>query len=99
MMEKQLTQGKQCNYQVTFTFTDAEKAGVKNHVLDHFAQDIHILGFRAGKVALHMVESKVQPDYVQMAINKHMVYKGSKELLGENKDLMIIGELDALDTT
>jgi len=40
MMEKQLTQGKQCNYQVTFTFTDAEKAGVKNHVLEHFAKDM-----------------------------------------------------------
>ena len=64
-MEKQLTQGKQCNYQVTFTFTDAEKAGVKNHVLEHFAKDMNIPGFRAGKVPLHMVESKVQPAYVQ----------------------------------
>lgn len=53
MMEKQLTQGKQCNYQVTFTFTDAEKAGVKNHVLEHFAKDMNIPGFRAGKVPLH----------------------------------------------
>ena len=98
MMEKQLTQGKQCNYQVTFTFTDAEKAGVKNHVLEHFAKDMNIPGFRAGKVPLHMVESKVQPAYVQMAITEHLVNKGIQELLGENKDLKFIGEPYAFDT-
>ena len=98
MMEKQLTQGKQCNYQVTFTFIDAEKAGVKNHVLEHFAKDMNIPGFRAGKVPLHMVESKVQPAYVQMAITEHLVNKGIQELLGENKDLKFIGEPYAFDT-
>lgn len=98
MMEKQLTQWKQCNYQVTFTFTDAEKAGVKNHVLEHFARDMNIPGFRAGKVPLHMVESKVQPAYVQMAITEHLVNKGIQELLGENKDLKFIGEPYAFDT-
>ena len=98
MMEKQLTQWKQCNYQVTFTFTDAEKAGVKNHVLEHFAKDMNIPGFRAGKVPLHMVESKVQPAYVQMAITEHLVNKGIQELLGENKDLKFIGEPYAFDT-
>lgn len=98
MMEKQLTQGKQCNYQVTFTFTDAEKAGVKNHVLEHFAKDMNIPGFRAGKVPLHMVESKVQPAYIQMAITEHLVNKGIQELLGENKDLKFIGEPYAFDT-
>ena len=98
MMEKQLTQGKQCNYQVTFTFTDAEEAGVKNHVLEHFAKDMNIPGFRAGKVPLHMVESKVQPAYVQMAITEHLVNKGIQELLGENKDLKFIGEPYAFDT-
>lgn len=97
-MEKQLTQGKQCNYQVTFTFTDAEKAGVKNHVLEHFAKDMNIPGFRAGKVPLHMVESKVQPAYIQMAITEHLVNKGIQELLGENKDLKFIGEPYAFDT-
>ena len=97
-MEKQLTQWKQCNYQVTFTFTDAEKAGVKNHVLEHFAKDMNIPGFRAGKVPLHMVESKVQPAYVQMAITEHLVNKGIQELLGENKDLKFIGEPYAFDT-
>lgn len=98
MMEKQLTQWKQCNYQVTFTFTNAEKAGVKNHVLEHFAKDMNIPGFRAGKVPLHMVESKVQPAYVQMAITEHLVNKGIQELLGENKDLKFIGEPYAFDT-
>ena len=98
MMEKQLTQWKQCNYQVTFTFTDAEKAGVKNHVLEHFAKDMNIPGFRAGKVPLYMVESKVQPAYVQMAITEHLVNKGIQELLGENKDLKFIGEPYAFDT-
>ena len=71
---------------------------MKNHVLEHFAKDMNIPGFRAGKVPLHMVESKVQPAYVQMAITEYLVNKGIQELLGENKDLKFIGEPYAFDT-
>lgn len=97
-MEKQITQGKQCNYQVTFSFTDAEKAGVRSHVLEHFAKDMNVPGFRAGKVPLHMVEQKVQPEYIAMAITEHLVNKGIQELLGEQKDLKFIGEPYGFDT-
>ena len=72
-MQTELTKGKKCNYEITLSFTDAEKAGVRTHVLEHFAKDMNIPGFRAGKVPLHMVESKVQHAYVQMAITEHLV--------------------------
>lgn len=97
-MQTELTKGKKCNYEITLSFTDAEKAGVKNHVLEHFAKDMNIPGFRAGKVPLHMVEAKVQPAYIQMAITEHLVNKGIQELLEENKELKFIGEPYGFDT-
>lgn len=97
-MNKQLIQGENCDYIVTMTFTDAEKAGVRSHVLEHFAKDINIPGFRAGKVPLHMVEQKVQPEYVAMAITEHLINKGIQELLQENKELKFIGEPYGFDT-
>lgn len=97
-MNKQLSQGNNCDYLVTMTFTDAEKAGVRSHVLEHFAKDMNVPGFRAGKVPLHMVEQKVQPEYIAMAITEHLINKGIQELLEENKELKFIGEPYGFDT-
>lgn len=97
-MNKQITQGKNCDYLVSMSFTEAEKAGVKNHVLEHFAKDMNIPGFRAGKAPTHMVEQKVQPEYIAMAITEHLINKGIQELLGENKELKFIGEPYGFDT-
>ena len=97
-MQTELTKGKKCNYEITLSFTDAEKAGVRTHVLEHFAKDMNVPGFRAGKVPLHMVESKVQPAYIQMAITEHLVNKGIQQLLSEQQDLKFIGEPYGFDT-
>lgn len=97
-MNKQLSQGNNCDYVITMSFTDAEKAGVRTHVLEHFAKDMNVPGFRAGKVPLHMVEQKVQPEYIAMAITEHLINKGIQEILAENKELKFIGEPYGFDT-
>ncbi len=97
-MNKQLSQGNNCDYLVTMSFTDAEKASVRTHVLEHFAKDMNVPGFRAGKVPLHMVEQKVQPEYIAMAITEHLINKGIQEILAENKELKFIGEPYGFDT-
>ncbi|MDO4713342.1 MAG: trigger factor [bacterium] len=97
-MEKKLVQGQNSSYQITVSFTDAEKAGVKNTVLEHFAKDMNIPGFRAGKAPLHMVEQKMQAAYIAMAINEHLINKALQELLKENQEIKFIGEPYAFDT-
>lgn len=79
-------------------FTDDQKAGVKNHVLQHFAKDMNLPGFRPGHAPLHIVEQKVQPEYVNMAITEHLINKGLQELLSENPTIKFIGEPYAFDT-
>lgn len=97
-MEKNVVQAQNSSYQITVSFTDAEKAGVKNTVLEHFAKDMNIPGFRAGKAPLHMVEQKMQPAYIAMAINEHLINKALQQILAEHKDIKFIGEPYAFDT-
>lgn len=98
IMEKKLTQGKESNYQLSVSFNDAEKAGVRDQVLQHFAKDMNVPGFRAGKVPLHMVEQKVQPAYIQMAINEHLINKALQDILKEKTEIKFIGEPYGFDT-
>lgn len=44
-MQTELTKGKKCDYLVNLSFTDAEKAGVRTHVLEHFAKDMNVPGY------------------------------------------------------
>jgi len=97
-MKKELSQWKNCDYIITISFTDKEKAWVKNHVLEHFAKDVKIPGFRDWKAPLHLVEQKVQPQYVEMAITEHLVNDWIQEILNENKDKKFIGEPYGFDT-
>ena len=80
-MKKELSQWKNCDYIITISFTDKEKAWVKNHVLEHFAKDVKIPGFRDWKAPLHLVEQKVQPQYVEMAITEHLVNDWIQEII------------------
>jgi len=97
-MDKKLAKAQQSNYTVTISFSDEEKNGVRGHVLQHFAKDMNVPGFRAGKVPLHIVEQKVSPEYISMAINEHLINKGLQALLAENADIKFIGEPYAFDT-
>jgi len=89
-MDKKLAKAQQSNYTITISFSDEEKNGVRSHVLQHFAKDMNVPGFRAGKVPLHIVEQKVSPEYISMAINEHLINKGLQALLAENADVKFI---------
>lgn len=91
-MKKTLTLATQSNYEITLEFWPAEKAHGREHVLQHFAEDMNIPGFRPGNVPLHIVEQKVDPKYVEMAIVEDLVNHGLQELLAENPELKFIWE-------
>lgn len=97
-MEKKLTQGANSNYQLVVTFTTAEKLEHKSHVLEHFAKDMNIPGFRAGHAPLPMVEKKVDPAYLDMALNEHLINKAMHDMLHENTEIKFIGEPYGFDT-
>ena len=91
-MNKKLTEGKNCDYIITVNFWDEDKSKVRSHVLEHFAKDMKIPGFRAWKVPAHIVEQNIQPVYVEMAITEHLINDAIQDILKENKDIKFIGE-------
>lgn len=97
-MEKKLTQGQNSNYQLTVSFTNAEKLTHKPHVLQHFAKDMNLPGFRPGHAPLSMVEAKVDAAYLDMALNEHLINKAMHEMLNENTEIKFIGEPYGFDT-
>ena len=97
-MERKLTPSQNSNYQLTVTFTTAEKLEHKPHVLQHFAKDMNLPGFRPGHAPLAMVEAKVDAWYLDMALNEHLINKAMHEMLNENTEIKFIGEPYGFDT-
>lgn len=97
-MEKKLIQSQNSNYQLTVSFTTAEKLTHKPHVLQHFAKDMNLPGFRPGHAPLSMVEAKVDAAYLDMALNEHLINKAMHEMLNENTEIKFIGEPYGFDT-
>ena len=91
-MNKKLTEGKNCDYIITVNFWDEDKSKVRGHVLEHFAKDMKIPGFRAWKIPTHIVEQNIQPMYVEMAITEHLINDAIQDILKENQDIKFIGE-------
>ena len=91
-MNKKLTEGKNCDYIITVNFWDEDKSKVRGHVLEHFAKDMKIPGFRAWKIPTHIVEKNIQPMYIEMAITEHLINDAIQDILKENKDIKFIGE-------
>ena len=91
-MNKKLTEGKNCDYVITVNFWDEDKSKVRGHVLEHFARDMKMPGFRAGKVPMHIVEKNIEPAYIDMAITEHLINDAIQEILKENKEIKFIGE-------
>ncbi|MDD2537657.1 MAG: trigger factor [Candidatus Absconditabacteria bacterium] len=91
-MAHKLQKGKQSNYELEITFTDAEQQAHKDHVLQDFQKDMNISGFRKGQVPLSMVEQNVKPEYLQMSIVEHLVNHGIQHVLKENPEIRFIGE-------
>ena len=97
-MERKLTPSQNSNYQLTVTFTNQEKLAHKPHVLEHFAKDMNLPGFRPGHAPLAMVEAKVDAGYLDMALNEHLINKAMHEMLNENADIKFIGEPYGFET-
>ena len=97
-MDKKLTAWKKSDYVVTVSFSDTDKEKVRGHVLNHFAKDMKVPGFRAWKVPMHIVEKNVQPAYLEMAITEHLVNDAIQDILTENKEIKFIGEPYGYDT-
>lgn len=91
-MNKKLAEGKNCDYIITVSFWDEDKSKVRWHVLEHFAKDMKIPWFRAGKVPMHIVEKNIEPVYIDMTITEHLINDAIQEILKENKDIKFIGE-------
>jgi len=91
-MNKKLTEGKNCDYIITVSFWDEDKSKVRWHVLEHFAKDMKIPWFRAGKVPMHIVEKNIEPVYIDMTITEHLINDAIQEILKVNKDIKFIGE-------
>ena len=97
-MDKKLTLWTKSNYVITVSFSDEDKQKVRTHVLNHFAKDMKVPGFRPGNIPMHIVERNIQPAYIEMAITEHLVNDAIQEVLNENKDIKFIGEPYWYDT-
>lgn len=97
-MEKKLTAWTKSDYVISLSITDEDKARVRTHVLNHFAKDMKVPGFRVGKVPMHIVEQNIQPAYLEMAIVEHLVNDAIQEVLEENASIKFIGEPYGYDT-
>jgi trigger factor len=91
-MTHTLAKGNHANYEMTITFTAADRDHEKQHVLKHFQADVEIKGFRKGQVPLDLVEKNVQPEYLNMSITEHIVNHHIQEMLAQNPTLRFIGE-------
>lgn len=91
-MAYKLTKWEQSNYNIEITFSEADKAHEKEHVLRHFQADMDLKWFRKGHAPMDLVEKNVQPAYLEMAIVEHIANHAIQDVLKENENIKFIGE-------
>jgi len=84
--------GDQSNYVITVTFDKSEKEHEKMHVLKHYQQTMNVPGFRKGHVPLAMVEQEVNPAYLDLEIEEHIINHAIQDVLKEHEEIKFIGE-------
>ncbi len=84
--------GDQSNYVITVTFDKSEKEHEKMHVLKHYQQTMNVPGFRKGHVPLTMVEQEVNPTYLDLEIEEHIINHAIQDVLKEHEEIKFIGE-------
>lgn len=92
-MQHTVTKGTQSNYQITMTLTKDQMGTYKVKALQTLQKDIKEPGFRPGNVPLDIVEKKIRPDYLEMAIYEEVLHAGTHQLLETNKDIKFIGTI------
>ena len=91
-MKNKLIKWEASNYEIQITFTDAEKKKATNAMIKHFGKDIKVPGFREGNVPAHLVEEKINPEYIEMGMYEQLVNQGLQALLTDKKDIRFIWE-------
>lgn len=92
-MEYKLAQWTASNYEITLSVTAEDLAAHKNKALQSFQKEMKEPGFRDGHVPLDIVEKKVQPQYLEVAIYEEVIHAGTKVMLDENKEIKFIGNV------
>ncbi len=92
-MQYTLTPGTQSNYQITVTVPKASLGSYKEAALQQFQKDTNIEWFRPGHAPLSMVEQRIQPEYLQVAIYEEVIHQATSQLLDEHKDKKFIGQI------
>ncbi len=96
-MQYTLEPGQQSNRGITLTVTPDDMAAHKQKALANFQKEMKEPGFRDGQVPLDIVEKKVNPAYVEMAILEEVVHAGTKQIIEEHEDKKFIGTIYNLD--
>lgn len=91
-MENKLIKWNASNYEIEFTFTDWEKKKAKDEMIKYFGKDIKVPWFRAWNVPAHIVEEKINPEYIEMGMYEKLVNQGLQDLLKDKTEIKFIGE-------
>ena len=91
-MKYTLTKSKSAHYQIVSTTPAQELEAMKTNVINHYAKDISLPGFRKGHVPLHIVKEQVQPQYLHIGLIEEVVNWVLKKLINENPDVKFIGQ-------
>lgn len=83
----------QSNYQVTITITAEELAWFKSAALAQFQKDAKIDGFRPWHAPLAMVEERVSPEYLKVAMYEEVLHATTGKMLQEHADKRFIGQM------
>lgn len=81
------------NYQITIFLTAEELAWFKSAALAQFQKDAKIDGFRPWHAPLAMVEERVSPEYLKVAMYEEALHANTGKLLQEHADKKFIGQM------
>lgn len=91
-MKKNLTKGKNANYEISITIDTAEYTKAEEKAVKHFQKEFELPGFRKGAVPLHLVKEKIRPEYLTIGVYEEVINTGLQEILTENPTIRFIGE-------
>ncbi len=92
-MQYSLQEGKQSNYQITVTLTPEELLTHKEAALKQFQKDANIEGFRPWHAPLSMVEQRVSPEYMKVAMYEEALHTATNKMLTDHQDKKFIWQM------
>lgn len=98
-MKHTLTQGNNSNYEISLTVQAEDLAKHKQKALQQFQKEMAEPGFRKGHVPLDIVEKKIRPEYLEIALYEEVIHAGTKEIINANQEIKFIGNIYDLHRT